>query len=467
MPLRPLAGVMLAGLLLSGCAEQSMPTASAPAPAGDTAPELQPEPPPPSPAPITSPQWGGTLSRNMVSEETGLPSSFTLGERDSTGAWRTPPVNMKWSADLGTQTYGTPTVAEGRVMVGTNNGKPRNLKLQGDRLVLMCFDEEDGEFLWQLATPSPVFHGDFSICGELGVCTSAAIEEDRAYVVTSRCHVIATTLDPLGEGLDPIYDEQAQYLAAPPRERFSIGPDGPVIDRTPGTPVTLSPTDANIVWVYDIMTDAGSWPHDAMSSSALLIDDYLYVGTGNAEAVDEVTKPWPEGPSLILLDKRTGEYIARDRSGIVSRVHSGQWSSPSSGVVDGRRLIFYGGGDGFCYAFDAEPTPGADGEPGTLEEVWRCDANTPEMRAHRYLNRKGPNEIIGTPAFHEGRVYVTIGQDPAHGLGNGALTCIDATGTGDISESGVLWRYTNINRSLSTVSVADGLVYVADLPGTL
>ena len=48
-----------------------------------------------------------------------------------------------------------------------------------------------------------------------------------------------------------------------------------------------------------------------------------------------------------------------------------------------------------------------------------------------------------------------------------ALTCIDATGAGDISESGVVWRYTDINRSLSTVSVADGLVYVTDLPGTL
>jgi len=145
----------------------------------------------------------------MVSDETGLPSSFTIGVSDDSGGWETAPVNIKWTARLGSQTYGTPTVAGGRVLVGTNNGAPRNSRLSGDRQILMCFNADDGEFLWQLATPSPVYHGDFSICGDLGICTSAALDDDRAYVVTSRAHVVCTALDPLGEALQPIYAEEA------------------------------------------------------------------------------------------------------------------------------------------------------------------------------------------------------------------------------------------------------------------
>jgi len=49
------------------------------------------------------------------------------------------------------------------------------------------------------------------------------------------------------------------------------------------------------------------------------------------------------------------------------------------------------------------------------------------------------SEIVGSPVFHGNRVYVAIGRDPRHGPGRGALHCIDATGTGDVSHSGRIW----------------------------
>ena len=76
-----------------------------------------------------------------------------------------------------------------------------------------------------------------------------------------------------------------------------------------------------------------------------------------------------------------------------------------------------------------------------------------------------PCEIIGTPVFYKNRVYVAIGQDPQHGRGRGLLTCIDATKTGEITSGGKIWSYDKIDRSLSSVSIADGLVYAADMPG--
>ena len=73
----------------------------------------------------------------------------------------------------------------------------------------------------------------------------------------------------------------------------------------------------------------------------------------------------------------------------------------------------------------------------------------------------------GTPVFFEDRVYVTIGQDSRHGPGKGALTAIDATREGDVSATGLLWRYQGINRSFSTPSIAGGLLFVADYPGNI
>jgi outer membrane protein assembly factor BamB len=79
----------------------------------------------------------------------------------------------------------------------------------------------------------------------------------------------------------------------------------------------------------------------------------------------------------------------------------------------------------------------------------------------------GLSEIVATPVFSDGRVYVAIGRDPHHGRGRGNLVAIDATKTGDLTESGQIWSYDQIERTVSTVAVDGGLVYVADLPGRI
>src|SRR5258708_34798929 len=89
------------------------------------------------------PQWGEAWSRNMVSQEKGLPDSFDPG----TGK------NIRWLVDIGTQTYSTPIVAGGRVYIGTNNEQPRDPTHVADSGVLMCFDEATGRLLWQLVVP--------------------------------------------------------------------------------------------------------------------------------------------------------------------------------------------------------------------------------------------------------------------------------------------------------------------------
>ena len=83
--------------------------------------------------------WGGTPDRNMVSSMKGIPTTWDVKTKK----------NVKWMAQLGSQSYGNPVVAGGQVYAGTNNELVRNPKEGGDRGVLMCFRESDGKFLWQ------------------------------------------------------------------------------------------------------------------------------------------------------------------------------------------------------------------------------------------------------------------------------------------------------------------------------
>jgi outer membrane protein assembly factor BamB len=398
-----------------------------------------------SPARGDWPQWGHDNSRNMVSAtEKGLPDSFDPG-KPKEGKDEIDPAttkNVKWTARLGNQSYGNPTVAGGKVFLGTNNDAPRNPSRSGDMGVLMCFDEASGKFLWQLTVPK-LAAGKASDFDFVGLCSSPTVEGDRIYIVTNRCEVLCLTTEGLGKKNEGPFQDEAKYVGG-----------------------EVGPTDADIVWRYDMRDELGVFPHNMTSSAVLVLGDRLYVTTSNGTDWTNKHVPAPGAPALICLDKKTGRLLGEERSGISSRTFKSNWSSPAAGRVGDRELVIFGGGDGFCYAFD--PTP----VDGVLKEVWRCDCNPPSRKMHgdkplKYGSDKGPSEIIATPVLVNGRVYVATGQDPESGEGSGALTCIDASKSGDITSSGKVWTYEAIGRSISTASVVDGLIYVADYTGVI
>src|SRR5690349_18567052 len=178
------------------------------------------------------PQWGGRSARNMYSPEKGLPDNFGKVEfKPGTEDIEVKAVkNLKWAVKLGSQSYGNVTVAAGKVFVGTNNENPRDPKHQGDRSILMVFDEKTGEFLWQLVVPK-LASGKVNDWENLGLLSSPTVDGDRVYLVTSRCEVICLDVNGLANGNQGMQDE-AQYIA---------GPGKP--------PVKLADTDADIIWV--------------------------------------------------------------------------------------------------------------------------------------------------------------------------------------------------------------------------
>ncbi|MCA9414922.1 MAG: PQQ-binding-like beta-propeller repeat protein, partial [Candidatus Omnitrophica bacterium] len=136
---------------------------------------------------------------------------------------------------------------------------------------------------------------------------------------------------------------------------------------------------------------------------------------------------------------------------------------------EGLELCIFGGPDGWVYGFEMDPEEDEEGFM-VLKEAFRFDANPPEYRVRdgkpiKYATAEGPSEVISTPVVVEDRVYVTIGQDPEHGAGVGNIVCIDATKRGDITKTGEIWSDKSIERSLSTPSVVDGLVFVSDFSG--
>ena len=422
------------------------------------------------------PQWGGNdPGRNFFSPATGLPGSFNPG-KVKTGTEEidlATTKSVKWAVKLGSQSYGNPVVADGKVYVGTNNESPRDKRHVGDRSVLYCFDEKTGAFLWQLVVPK-LKSGKVNDWENLGLLASPLIDGKRLYVVTSRCEVLCLDTEGMANGNDGPYKDEAKYFA---------------LD-TGKPPVEPGKTDADILWRYDMMDELGVFPHNASNCSVLMVDGLLYICTSNGQDWTHVNIPSPTSPSFIALDPKTGKLVAEDNAGIGPRIFHGQWTSPSTGKVGDKNLVFFGGGDGVLYALDSKPQKG-DGSkivpvlPGAvlereeekdssyLKKVFWADLNPPEYKTDKngkpfkYPAAEGPSEINSTPVFYKNRVYVATGQDPEHGEGVGHLVCLDATKTGDVTKTGVIWEYKGIKRSISSVSIdpKTGLLFIGDFSG--
>lgn len=399
------------------------------------------------------PTWGGSSDRNMVAKASGIPTEIVSGDYLP----KSEEINMettqgvKWVAKLGSQTYGTPVVAGGKVFVGTNNESPRNQSQTGDRGVLMCFDEASGKFLWQLLIPK-VGAGKVSDWEYVGLCSSPAIEGNRGWVVTNRGEILCFDVEGMANGNDGDFKDEANFLS------------------TTGTPVDIGPTDADILWVYDARQELGIFPHNVSSCSPLVYGDYVYAATSNGVDWSHKNIPAPFSPALIVVDKNTGELLGEEVSGVSERVLHASWSTPAIDDVNGKPMMVWGGGDGWCYGYEVDPVMHADGFPA-LKELFRYDANLPEYRVKdgepvKYATYDGPSEIIATTIIHDNKAYMVIGQDPEHGDGVGRISCIDLSGRGDISGKAI-WTNTTVGRSISTASIADGLMFQAEYDGDI
>ena len=357
------------------------------------------------------PMWGGAPNRNMVSSMTGLPSQWDTKSGK----------NVKWMAKLGSQSYGNPVVANGVVLIGTNNESLRDPKQGGDRGVLMAFRESDGEFLWQ-ATFEKLSSGRANDWPYQGIASSPLVIGETAYFVSNRGQVMAVDIRGFQDGEN----------------------DGPF----KGEKLT-GKNDPDTIWIFDMMEEVGSFPHNLSNSSPNVNGDLIYVGTSNGQDESHVNIPSPKAPSIIALNRNTGKLVWEDNS-VQDRILHGQWSAPTVGRIGDVVQVVHGQGDGWIRGYEAE----------TGKKLWEFDSNPKDS-----VWPKTRNEIISTPVIVDNVVYIANGQDPEHGEGVGHMYAIDATKRGDITKSGMLWQFDKIRRSISTAAVHNGIVYIADFSG--
>lgn len=364
------------------------------------------------------PMWGGTPQRNMVNTvEKGIPETWDV----ETGR------NVKWIAQLGSQSYGNPVVAGGKVFVGTNNHAERQPKAKGDKGVVMCFDEKTGRFLWQL-TFDKLAAGRVNDWPRQGICSSVCVEGNRLYFVSNRCELVCADVEGFLDGKN----------------------DGPYTGEKLNEKI-----DGDIVWKLDMIKELGVFPHNLATSSPVIDGDLVFLVTSNGVDESHIVVPAPEAPSFIAVNKKTGEVVW-ERNDPGEHILHGQWSSPAVGLVAGKKQVVFPGGDGRIYAFAAQ----------TGEPLWSFQGN-PEGAVYKLGGLGTRNEIIATPVFQGSKVFVSLGQDPEHGEGPGHLYAVDATKTGDVTKTGAVWHNSEVQRAMSTVAIVDGVLYHCDLSGIL
>jgi outer membrane protein assembly factor BamB len=410
------------------------------------------------------PQWGGSPARNNTPEGKNIPTEWDVESGK----------NILWSMSLGSETYGNPVVANGKVYIGTNNGSGyiERYPSEVDLGCLICFDEKSGKFLWQHSNEK-LPTGRVHDWPHQGICCSPFVDGERAWYVSSRGQVVCLDTEGFRDGQN----------------------DSPYVDEE-----FTDETEADIIWVMDMMKDLKVSQHNMCSCSVTSVGNLLFVITGNGVDESHITIPAERAPSFICMDRDSGEVLWTDGTPGINVLH-GQWSSPAYGVFDGVAQVIMGGGDGYLYGFAAE------GKDGKADLLWKFDCN-PKDSIYLLGGRATRNHLIATPVVHDGLVYIGVGEDPEHGEGQGHLWCIDPTRRGDVSptlvynskqpdkpiahkrlqalvdkdgdferenpNSAAVWHYmgedveefeTTMHRTCGTVAIKNGLLFVADFSG--
>ena len=388
-----------------------------------------------------------------------LPTSFDAGRlHHSSDKFIGTSANVRWAVPISSGTYATPVVANGKVLMGTLNEVEWDKRRTGSMNVMLCLDEKTGEFLWQLPLPKdyqiPYFD---SHC--VGISATPTVVGDRVFIVTGRGEVLCLDLNGQANGNTGPYTDEARLFT----------------HRRSNNVIPLAKTDADIIWRYDMFGELKAKPHDTNNSDIIYYDGLLVVNTANAPDHTHVHVPNPEAPAMIIIDAEKGIALARDNFDIGSDISHGQWCSPAFANVDGKNMIFYGGGNGVLYAVEAPSRESLWEQYATngsklvcLETVWKFHGDPRAQAGERVpafvMGRGSPSyTCMPSPVIdNEGRLFMLFGHDAWNGARpfRSWLTCIDAK-TGKL-----IWGTPNIEGgAITQPAMENGLLYIGDRRG--
>jgi outer membrane protein assembly factor BamB len=195
--------------------------------------------------------------------------------------------------------------------------------------------------------------------------------------------------------------------------------------------VTAFDMEGRQIWKKDLQEDYGAFGLNwGYASSPLLYDGSLIIEVLHGMKTDD--------PSYIVsLDALSGKVNwHQERPTDAQRESPDAYTTPVLLKHGGKTQIIISGGD-YVTGHD----------PGTGKEVWRASGLNP-------LNR--PNyRVVGTPIINGDLIYAPTRKNP--------LLALRAGGTGDISESHLVWKYDGSGAPDVPSPICDGTyLYLVD-----
>ena len=318
-------------------------------------------------SPVSGGEWNNWRGPhyNGVADDTGLISG-----------WSTEGENLLWRADFTGRS--TAAVFDGRACAMGRDGE--GIRRQE---VVVCWDAEDGEKLWERRfTP----HNTFVPWQRLGWGSVAGdTETGNLYAHTSDGVLIA-----LDSGGKTVWE-------------WRLGED---IDRKSG--------------------------YGGRTHTPIVDEDRVILA-----AINGGWEPGPPSMRYWAFDKRTGEVLFAAKPSPRTKDMNTQ-STPIVAVVGGERVLIGASSDGFVYAVKAR----------TGESLWSFHVSQQPLNAG--------------VAISDGRVFASHSEENLDTGTMGRMVAIDATGKGDVTESGEVWRIPDFKAGFGTPLVHDGRVYQMD-----
>ncbi len=178
---------------------------------------------------------------------------------------------------------------------------------------------------------------------------------------------------------------------------------------------------------YGLLSTYGGRTNVPVVFEDLVIVSAIIIGWG------EMAKP---AHRFLAFDKNTGEVVWF--KGTRPLPYDTTYSTPTVTVIDGRAMLVFSSGDGQVWAM----------EPRTGREIWHYD-----------FSRRGINT---SPLVVGNHVFAGHGEENSDGLSMGGLVSLDGTLTGDITNTGELWKAPELRIGKSSPLMVDGRLYVVD-----
>ncbi len=196
--------------------------------------------------------------------------------------------------------------------------------------------------------------------------------------------------------------------------------------------------DGKILWKHSMSEEYGRISGYGGRLMTPMVDENRVIVSYLSSSWGPLAKPLHR---YVAFDKKTGVVLWWAAPG--EKPLDTTYACPVAVVVDGRRLLIAPNADGHVYAMEAR----------TGKKVW----------SYR-LAKRGLN---CSPAVMGKYVYICHSEENLATTDMGAVVCIDASLTGDITESGTVWRHDGYTIGYASPSVIHGRLYCVNNNATL